>query len=321
VIVFLNGELVPEEKALVSVFDRSFLYGDGLFEGMRVHCGQPFRWEPHLARLQRGAEFLRLRLPFAPERLREFAGQLIQENQMPESLLRLHLSRGVGRRGYSPRGADSPSLVMSLHPVPLNDPHKSPQWELMTSSFRLPAGEPLANFKTANKLAQILARAEAESRGGTEGLLCNTNGEVVEGASSNLFWIEQGTVCTPPLASGVLPGVTRSVVLELCDHLGLPTSEAGISPEALRKTAGVFVSLSSWGIVEAVALDGERLNRSPQVAILRGPHHRGVAAPDAGRRLGRRARGHHRTPARRGQDRASGAPRHADQSAQPGAVS
>ena len=268
-IVFLNGGFVPEEKALVSVFDRSFLYGDGLFEGVRVHAGKPFRWERHMERLRRGAEFLRLRLPFAREQMRQFAGQLIAENRMPESLLRLHLSRGVGLRGYSPKGADSPSLVMSLHPAPMPDPRHPQQWHLTTSSFRLPAGEPLANFKTANKLAQILARAEAESRGGMEALLCNTDGEIVEGASSNLFWIDRETICTPPLASGILSGVTRAVVLELCDHLGLPTREAGISPEALRETQGVFVSLCSWGVVEAITLDGTPLNQSPHVATVR----------------------------------------------------
>src|SRR5436309_76784 len=160
-VVFLNGQLVPEEQAVVSVFDRGFLYGDGLFETVRVFNGKPFRWEQHLERFRRGAEFLKIRPPFPSDSLREFAAQLIVQNGMPDSLLRLTLSRGVGPRGYSPEGAERPAIVMSLHPAPERDPRNPPKWKLVTSTHRLPANEPLAQFKTSNKLAQILARSEA----------------------------------------------------------------------------------------------------------------------------------------------------------------
>ena len=275
VLIFLNGEFVPEERAVVSVFDRGFLYGDGLFETMRVYDGRPFRWRQHLERLLAGAEFLGIKSPYPPEALRDFADQLIAKNQLPESLLRINLSRGVGRRGYSPKGADAPTVVMSLHPVP-SHPRSSagggagdggaPLWKVITSSHRLPAGESLAQFKTCNKLAQILARAEADAAGADEALLLNTDGFVVEGASSNLFWIEGETVCTPPLESGVLPGVTRAVVWEICDKLGLQKREANITADQLKKSDGVFVSLSSVGIAEVMANDGENCGRSPVVA-------------------------------------------------------
>ena len=186
---------------------------------MRIFNDKPFRWREHLERFQRGAEFLKIKLPFAPEALRGFADELIAKNNLPDALLRVTLSRGIGVRGYSPKGAENPTLVMSLHAAPANT-GENPRWKLITSSHRLPANEPLAHFKTCNKLAQILARAEADAAGANEALLLNTDGFVVEGASSNLFWIEDETVCTPPLASGVLPGVTRAVVLEICKKLG-----------------------------------------------------------------------------------------------------
>ena len=264
-LIFLNGEFVPEERAVVSVFDRGFLYGDGLFETMRVYGGRPFRWQEHLERLLTGAEFLGIKSPYSPDALRDFADQLVAENQLPESLLRINLSRGVGRRGYSPKGADAPTLVMSLHPVPIGGAGEDGalQWKVITSSHRLPAGESLAQFKTCNKLAQILARAEADAAGADEALLLNTDGFVVEGASSNLFWIEGETICTPPLASGVLPGVTRGVVWEICEKLGLQKREANIRDEQLNKSNGVFMSLSSVGIAEVVSLNGEKCRRSP----------------------------------------------------------
>jgi branched-chain amino acid aminotransferase len=262
VLIFLNGQFVPEEHAVVSVLDRGFLYGDGLFETMRVLNGKPFRWREHLVRLQGGAEFLKIKLPFTPEALRGFADELIAKNNLPDALLRVTLSRGVGVRGYSPKGAESPTLVMSLHPAPGSE-GKGLRWKLITSSHRLPANEPLAHFKTCNKLAQILARAEADDAGADEALLLNTDGFVVEGASSNLFWIEDDTICTPPLASGVLPGVTRAAVLEICHRLGLKVSEANIGVEGLKSSDGVFVSLSSFGIAEGVSLDGKACRQSP----------------------------------------------------------
>jgi aminodeoxychorismate lyase len=262
VLIFLNGQFVPEERAVVSVFDRSFLYGDGLFETMRVFNGKPFRWDQHMRRLQNGAKFLRIAFPFAPDTLLGFAHELIAENSMPDSLLRLTLSRGVGVRGYSPKGAEKPTMVMSLHPAPKTD-GPAPVWKLITSSHRLPANEPLAQFKTCNKLPQILALTEADAAGADEALLLNTDGFVVEGASSNLFWIEGETVCSPPLASGILPGVTRAVVLEICQTLKIKTNEAYVNEKELQHADGIFVSLSSLGVVEAASVDGEILKLSP----------------------------------------------------------
>ncbi len=268
-LVFLNGQFVPEERAVVSVFDRSFLYGDGLFETMRVYRGKPFRWEQHMERLQRGADFLRINLPFAPEALRRFADELIAKNNLPDALLRLTLSRGVGVRGYSPKDAEHPTVVMSLHPAPIYDTNNPPRWKVIVSSHRLPANEPLAQFKTCNKLAQILARAEADVAGADEALLLNTDGFVVEGASSNLFWIERETICTPPLASGILPGVTGAVVMEICEQLGLQIREAKIEIEKLRCTNGIFVSLSSFGVVEVISLNGAIVQKSPTIKEIR----------------------------------------------------
>jgi aminodeoxychorismate lyase len=268
-IVFVNGRFVSEEEAVVSVFDRSFLYGDGLFETMRVLNGVVFRWEQHWRRLERGAAFLKITLPPSSDSLRDSAAQLVARNEMPDGLLRLTLSRGIGRRGYSPKGAEQPMVIMSCHAGSPANLDNSPAWRLIVSSFRLPASEPLAQFKTCNKLPQILARAEADAAQADEALLLNTDGFVVEASSSNLFWIDDSTVCTPPLASGILPGVTREIVFELCPSLGLTTRQAAISAESIRSVQGVFLSLSSAGIAECVSLDGYSLRQSPLVQKIR----------------------------------------------------
>lgn len=267
--VCLNGRFVDEAEATVSVFDRGFLYGDGLFETLRVANAKPFRWAAHLVRLEAGAAFLGIRLPFARDALAGFAADLIARNGLSEGVLRLTVSRGVGARGYSPRGAGRPTLVMTLHPLPAPP---GAGWRLITSTFRLPAGERLARFKTANKLPQILARAEADAAGADEAVLLNSEGFVAEAASGNLFAVVGDAVHTPPSDAGLLPGVTRGVVLELCAALGLATREASLSPAALGGAAGVFLTLSSLGVVEAVALDGAPLGRSPITARLHAAH-------------------------------------------------
>jgi len=200
-------------------------------------------------------------LPFSPDELLSVANQLVRENQATHSLLRITLSRGIGIRGYSPKGAQKPSLIMSLHPAHA-PAEKPPQWKVLISSFRLPANEPLAQFKTCNKLPQIMARAQADATEANEALLLNTDGFAVEGSSSNLFWIKENSVRTPPLAAGILPGVTRFVISELCKTLQVPLREATIDPQELPSAEGVFFSLTSQGIAEAVSVDGVKLSQS-----------------------------------------------------------
>lgn len=262
--VFLNCKFVSEERAVVSVFDRGFLYGDGLFEAVRIFNGKPFRWAQHMQRLRQGAQFLKIKLPFPPGELLAAALKLIAKNKMPDSVLRLVLSRGAGTPGYSPRDAKKPTVAMVLRPAP--DSKKAAQWKLITSSFRLPANDPLAAFKTCNKLPQVLAKAEADAAGANEALLTNTNGFVVEAASSNLFWVKGRAIYTAPLMAGILPGVTREVVFEIAARLKIPVRETNIRCKELARVDGIFLSLSSFGIVEAKSLDGRILRKSPLVS-------------------------------------------------------
>lgn len=262
-IVFLNGQFLPEEEARISVFDRGFLYGDGLFETLRVCRGRLFRWHEHWDRFARGMEFLKLKAPFGQGELLVFANELLARNEGQEGTLRFTLSRGAGGRGYSLRGAENPTLLMTTHPAPPLQLKGLHRWDLITSSSRLLPHERLAQFKTCNKLPQILARAEAEAVGAQEALLLNSEGWVVEGAASNLFWISKGVVCTPAPDSGILPGVTRTAIQELCRELNLEAKTGELKIEQLYETEGVFVSLSSIGVAEAVSLDGKPLPRSP----------------------------------------------------------
>ena len=267
--VWISGRFVPEAEATVPVFDRSFLYGDGLFETIRIHHGVPFLWAPHWQRLEMGARALRIRLPHAEDEILRGVHELIRHHAVAEATLRITVSRGVGPRGYSIRGADRPVMVLTLHPAPALALENPISWTLAVARLRIATGDPLSRHKTSNKLLQVLAKAEAEDAGADEAILLNTEGNLAEAASGNLFWIEDGTLCTPPLDAGALAGVTREFTLDLARSLGLRTDERTGPPERLIHAEGTFLTLSTLGIVPATRLDGTRLSASPLTDRLR----------------------------------------------------
>ena len=269
--VFLNGRFLSEAEAVVPVNDRGFMYGDGLFETMRVVNGRPFRFAQHLERMTRGADFLKIKPPFAPKELEKFAAQLIEQNKMPDAILRVMLTRGPGERGYKFNGDSKPTVVMTLHAAPSLE--NSAEWNLITSSFRIPAADALSSFKTTSKLLYVMARAEAAEKGADEALLINTNGEVAETTSGNIFWIYHDKICTVPTGRGVLPGITRAIVLEICQTMGLQTNKRVIKPEALRNSEGIFVTQSALGIVPVASFDGEPVAPSPLVDQIARAYH------------------------------------------------
>jgi aminodeoxychorismate lyase len=281
VLVFLNDIFVPEKKAVVSVFDRGFLYGDGLFETIRIFKGEPFRWRQHIERLRAGAAFLKIKLPYSPQRLRAFADKLVAENKMPDSLLRLSLSRGAGPSGYSPKTARNPTIAMALRAAPKLDPNKPPRWNLITSSFRIHTDDPFTRFKTSNKLPQVLARAEADQAGADEALFLNSDGFVAEGTSSNVFWVKHGVIYTPPLMTGILPGVTRAIVFEIATGFGIPIREKNTRPGEFARADGIFLSLTSLGIVEVNILDGRAMQRSPLIAQIQKAYNDLLSSPNS----------------------------------------
>jgi aminodeoxychorismate lyase len=267
--VYLNGQLVSTATASVSVFDRGFLYGDGLFETLRVTDGRPCRWLRHLSRLERGADFLRIPIPTGASELLAHVQELIVINAMPDAVVRLVLSRGSGPRGYSPRDTNAPSLVISTHPRLIHDDTRPPRWALVTSRVRVAPDDPLTRFKTCNRLPYVMARMEAEESGADDALLLNTRGQIVDSSCANIFWSKDGVIHTPPIASGALDGITRTALLETAARLNIETSECDVMPGQLRESDGVFLTLSTLGVVEVSSIDGETVPSNPIIPRLR----------------------------------------------------
>ena len=263
-IVYLNGRFVPEEEACVSIHDRGFLYGDALFETIRIYNGEPFLWQDHMLRLQAGCDTLRIKPPASQDELLRSLTELLHLNDLSDAVARIALSRGLGPRGYSPRGANSPTLSIALFPPP----NRPATYKVIVSSLRLPSNDPLAAFKHGNKLRQVLARAEADSANANEALMLNDRDEVVEGTSTNLFWVEGDTLCTPP-PDGILPGTTRSYLLQRAVSFGIPTRETTINLPDLLQRPGVFLTSCGIEVMEVSQLNGHAIPPSPVTQRLR----------------------------------------------------
>ena len=264
-VAFLNGDFFSASMARISADDRGFLYGDGLFETIRIHDARPFLWEWHMMRFTDGAVSLGIALPQTTESLLGNVHELIRRNSMSESVMRIALSRGVGERGYGVTGEEQPTLLITQHSPPTT-PAKP--LSLVSTSARVAIGDPLAKVKSANKLGSILAKRDAAAQGADDGLILNSDGNVTETSSANLFWVEGGTLHTPPVSDGLLPGVTRRLVVGLASALGQAVREESVASDRLQQADAAFVTSAATGIVAVGQVDGAALGAHPLVGQL-----------------------------------------------------
>ena len=218
-----------------------------------------------MMRFTDGAVSLGIALPQTTESLLGNVHELIRRNSMSESVMRIALSRGVGERGYGVTGEEQPTLLITQHSPPTT-PAKP--LSLVSTSARVAIGDPLAKVKSANKLGSILAKRDAAAQGADDGLILNSDGNVTETSSANLFWVEGRTLRTPPVSDGVLPGVTRRLVVGLAYALGQPVREESVAPERLQQADAVFVTSAATGVIAVGQVDGAALGTHPLVCQL-----------------------------------------------------
>lgn len=244
--VILNGELLPESEARIPLEDRGFLFGDGVFETIAVHQGVPYQWELHLARLQAG--LAELQIPFQTNDLFKYASHLIEKNQLTEGILRLHITRGAGSRGYLPTG-NTPTCLLQTRPAPQTPDAPVGLW-VSTYEKISPRALPVQH-KLAQGLNSTLARMEAQKHGCFEALQLNANGEICEASSANIFWYSEGILHTPTLECGLLAGTTRAALLRLRP---LPMREGTYTLNALQSAECVFLTNTAWKILPVAEL-------------------------------------------------------------------
>jgi branched-subunit amino acid aminotransferase/4-amino-4-deoxychorismate lyase len=247
--VWLNGRIVRGESAAVSVFDRGARDGGGLFETLRVYDRRPFAWDRHMERLVLSAAELGFPVPPSPRRLHEAVAEVLEACALSDAVVRITVTRGVagGRPVRTGAWVEAEPLGSRLWPgARQRDPEDGgPLGARAVVSLTPFTPGFLGRHKTTSRLALDLAREEARAVGADEVLLVSPDGEVLEGAASNVFVVRSGgDVVTPPLSANVLPGVTRATVLELCAPLGIIVHEAPVPLEMLRWATEIFVTNS-----------------------------------------------------------------------------
>ena len=274
--IFLNGEFLPEQKACISPFDRGFMYGDGAFETLRVYNSKAFLLERHLGRLAHSLDGLGITDAYTFDDWFKYCNELIQRNHLSECILRIQVTRGVGKRGYASLGTDTNTTLISIHEAP---PIANPetQLNLITATNSLSDHDPLSTMKTTNKLVNIVAMREAELAGADDAVLLNREGNVSETTSSNLFVFINGDLYTPPISSGCLSGITRRLILELAKDLGVNCLQNDITHKQFSKSEGAFLTNSIRQVQSIGRLDEKALPENEQTIKFKRAYNERVA--------------------------------------------
>jgi branched-chain amino acid aminotransferase len=255
---WIEGRIVPAHEARIPVRDHGLLYGDGLFEGIRVRGARVFRLDDHLSRFAVGAKALALELPVAPTELRRIVLETVRAHATPEAYVRLLATRGEGPLGVDPLPCGPARILCLVDQVALYPEERRRRGiDLVTSSLRRPSPDMLdPRVKSLNYLNNVLAKLEARMRGADEALLLNAAGLVAEAAVANVFVVRSGELLTPPASDGALEGITRATVLELAHGLGIPACERSLGRFDLLAAQECFLTGSGAGLVGVRALDG-----------------------------------------------------------------
>lgn len=260
--VWIDGRLSPAREARVSVFDRGFLYGDSAFEVMRTYGQRAFRESAHLARLRRSCERLLIELPHRDEQLSEIVARTIAASGLPECYVRVMVTRGVGPMNIDLAQATTPSVVVfALTLTPLAASVYTDGIGVgLSRAARATDGTRAVGAKTSNYLGSVMALHEVKQRGAQEALILGPSGEVIEGATSNVFVVRRGELFTPPIDAGILAGITRQTVLELASEQGLVVHETQLHPSDLYRADEVFITSSVREVVPVVRVDDKTVS-------------------------------------------------------------
>ena len=259
--VYIDGKFYPKADAKVSVFDHGFLYGDGIFEGIRLYEGNVFRLEEHLERLEMSAKAIMLQLPWTRKEIADVVCESCRRNNLTDGYIRLIISRGVGDLGLSPKTCPKPSIIciadkITLYPEALY----TTGMKIITAPTRRisPAALP-PMIKSLNYLNNILAKMEALQHGYHECIMLNDQGYVAECTGDNIFLIHKGRLLTPASHAGALIGITRQVALEVAEQLGLKLCETNLTRYDVWNADECFLTGTAAEVIPVIEVDGRTI--------------------------------------------------------------
>lgn len=255
--IWLDGKLVDEKDAVLSVFDHGTLYGDGVFEGIRFYNGKIFRMKEHMDRMFDSSKYIGLSVPYSREELDAALLETVAASGLSDGYIRFVFTRGAGSLGLSPASCKKASVFIIADKIALypQDLYTN-GLDLMTSSIRRPAPAALSpQVKSLNYINNIMAKTEAARRGFLEALMLNEQGNVAECTGDNIFIVKNGTVHTPPVTDGALDGITRRVVLEICRDLGIPAVESTMNRYTVVCADECFLTGTAAEVIPVCKLD------------------------------------------------------------------
>jgi branched-chain amino acid aminotransferase len=257
--VWLNGKLVDKEEAVLSVCDHGMLYGDGVFEGIRVYNGKVFQGPAHLERLFASAEQIRLKITYAREQLLAAMDELVRANR--EVYIRLVVTRGVGTLGLNPFQCPRPQVFILNDNIQLYPPemYEKGIGVIIARTRRTNQSMLPPSVKSLNYLNNIMAKIEAVDAGASEALMLNDKGNLAEATGDNIFIVRGGRVDTPPPSAGMLIGVTRGIVLRLAKEAGMPAGERDFTPTELAAADECFLTGTAAEVVPVTHVDGKTI--------------------------------------------------------------
>ncbi|MDY6794769.1 MAG: aminotransferase class IV [Actinomycetota bacterium] len=260
-VLYLNGEIVDEREALIPVWDRGVLFGDGLFETVRAYDGKPFRMSRHLERLRRGCAELRITGIPADGEIEAAVSDLYRTNVGEgDAYIRITLTGGTYDGGKTLARPADPNVFIVVQPYGGYPERFYRQGMCLTvSSLRRNPDSPLSRVKSNNYLDTLVAKQEASDCGADDAVVLNSDGYLAEGTSSNLFLVMGESLATPAADCGLLPGITREVVMELCDNLRLPCVTGYFTLEDLLDCDEAFLTVSTGEIVPVASVDRETI--------------------------------------------------------------
>ena len=254
--IYLNGRLVEDRDACVSVYDHGFLYGDGIYETMRAYDGKVFMLDRHIERLERSASLVRLKLPDTAV-IRDAVYGVINANDLRSAYVRVTVSRGKGPVGLDPALCPEPTVVVIAENF-AGYPEKyfSEGVRLIIAATRRNSVAALdPKIKSLNFLNNILAKIEAKDRNAYEAIMLNQEGFIAEGTVSNIFFVKDGALCTPALEVGVLDGITRELVVSVAEKDGIRIKEGRFLPEDIYSASEVFFTNTTSEIMPVSSVD------------------------------------------------------------------
>ncbi|WP_459558395.1 aminotransferase class IV [Lacunimicrobium album] len=260
-LIYLNNKLVPEEQAMVSVFDHGLLYGDGIFEGLRIYSKKVFLLKEHIDRLYESAKAIRLVIPMTPEEMINATNETVAANGLTDGYIRLVVTRGAGSLGLDIRRTSNPQVIIIADQIKMYPAEMYENgMEIVTASTIRNHPQALSpRVKSLNYLNNILAKIEAIDQGKEEAIMMNHKGDVAECTGDNIFLVKNGKLTTPSKDSGILEGITRNAVIHLAKKANIPFEEVTMTRHDVYIADECFLTGSAAEVIPVTKVDGRQI--------------------------------------------------------------